>query len=397
LTDIPSGLNYSFYTEEMGHPNPVFSWRSKFSDFLYKADPQMPVRTIKAQGGQYTGPFSWENRRFTVAELKRLQTIPDAYEIVGNRQVCIEQIGNSVPPQLGRILALSILEQVMGVALPFPMHYLPPSKKLGFRQRKRQLTEVYAQKAKVAIANLGITKQPTANLSPTYAIHEQSKRFLSPDFAWTENQVPNSVKINLKYDLNNSEWTITAQKDDVWKEENEYVIEVSPALEYEDWILRTSKVRLCANDMDKSLFTALWKAFEEKLIEVTGMADLVQLSGYYQYNPRIRGFLTFQPNFRGEQFWYVVQSVVSGLGVATQLSAQGLALLWGVNDKDVFSYLQSLRRLGYEVRNHNTNPQIPRGEYLIPYAFPTLTQKSVQLRKNLGIGHFIHRVISHSI
>ncbi len=397
LTDIPSGLNYSFYTEEMGHPNPVFSWRSKFSDFLYKADPQMPVRTIKAQGGQYTGPFSWENRRFTVAELKRLQTIPDAYEIVGNRQVCIEQIGNSVPPQLGRILALSILEQVMGVALPFPMHYLPPSKKLGFRQRKRQLTEVYAQKAKVAIANLGITKQPTANLSPTYAIHEQSKRFLSPDFAWTENQVPNSVKINLKYDLNNSEWTITAQKDDVWKEENEYVIEVSPALEYEDWILRTSKVRLCANDMDKSLFTALWKAFEEKLIEVTGMADLVQLSRYYQYNPRIRGFLTFQPNFRGEQFWYVVQSVVSGLGVATQLSAQGLALLWGVNDKDVFSYLQSLRRLGYEVRNHNTNPQIPRGEYLIPYAFPTLTQKSVQLRKNLGIGHFIHRVISHSI
>ncbi len=397
LTDIPSGLNYSFYTEEMGHPNPVFSWRSKFSDFLYKADPQMPVRTIKAQGGQYTGPFSWQNRRFTVAELKRLQTIPDAYEIVGNRQVCIEQIGNSVPPQLGRILALSILEQVMGVALPFPMHYLPPSKKLGFRQRKRHLTEVYAQKAKVAIANLGITKQPTANLSPTYAIHEQSKRFLSPDFAWTENQVPNSVKINLKYDLNNSEWTITAQKDDVWKEENEYVIEVSPALEYEDWILRTSKVRLCANDMDKFLFTALWKAFEEKLIEVTGMADLVQLSGYYQYNPRIRGFLTFQPNFRGEQFWYVVQSVVSGLGVATQLSAQGLALLWGVNDKDVFSYLQSLRRLGYEVRNHNTNTQIPRGEYLIPYAFPTLTQKSVQLRKNLGIGHFIHRVISHSI
>jgi hypothetical protein len=66
----------------------------------------------------------------------------------GIASVCIEQIGNSVPPQLGRILALSILEQVMGVTLPFPMHYLPASKKLGFRQRKRQLTEVYAQKAK---------------------------------------------------------------------------------------------------------------------------------------------------------------------------------------------------------------------------------------------------------
>lgn len=87
LNDIPPGLNYSFYTEKMGHPNPVFGWRSKFSDFLYKADPETPVRTIKAQGGQYTGPFSWENRAFTVAELKRLQTFPDAYEVVGNRLV----------------------------------------------------------------------------------------------------------------------------------------------------------------------------------------------------------------------------------------------------------------------------------------------------------------------
>lgn len=42
LDDIPPGLNYSFYTEEMGHPNPVFAWRSKFSDFLYKADPNTP-------------------------------------------------------------------------------------------------------------------------------------------------------------------------------------------------------------------------------------------------------------------------------------------------------------------------------------------------------------------
>jgi DNA (cytosine-5)-methyltransferase 1 len=387
LTDIPPGLNYSFYTEEMGHPNPVFSWRSKFSDFLYKADPMMPVRTIKAQGGQYTGPFSWENRRFTIAELKRLQTIPDNYEIVGNRQVCIEQIGNSVPPQLGRILALSILDQVMGVKLPFPMHYLAPEKKLGFRQRKRQLTEIYAQKAKEAIALLSQTKQPTATSLLTDVIHAQAVRFLSNDFAWTENQVFNSVKINFKYELNNSAWTITAQHDDIWKTENHYVIEVSPALDYKDWILGTSKVKLCANELDKCLFTGLWKAFEEKLIEMTGMADLVQLSGYYQYTPRIRGILTFQSSLKVEPFWRVVQCVVSGLGVATQLSAQNLGLLWGVHADDVFAYLQSLRDMGYEVRNHNTNRQIVKGEYLIPYAFPTLTLKSVQLRKKLGRGN----------
>jgi DNA (cytosine-5)-methyltransferase 1 len=369
----------------MGHPNPVFSWRSKFSDFLYKADPQMPVRTIKAQGGQYTGPFSWENRRFTVAELKRLQTIPDNYEIVGNRQVCVEQIGNSVPPQLGRILALSILEQVMGVKLPFPMHYLLPSKNLGFRQRQRQLTEIYAQKAKTAIAKLAKVESLTVRLLPTYAIHKQSVRFLSTDFAWTEKKEPNSVKIDLNYELNNSEWTITAQNDHVCKEENQYVIEVSPALGYENWILGTSKVKLCAKTLDRCLFTALWKAFEEKLVEVTGMADLVQLSGYYHYSPRIKGVLTFHEGILNvDQFWRVVQCIVSGIGVAIVRSPQELASLWGVGSDDVFFYLKCLRGMGYEVRNHNTNPQLNPGEYLIPYAFPTLTPRSVQLRKNLG-------------
>ena len=387
LTDIPPGLNYSFYTKEMGHPSPVFSWRSKFSDFLYKADPTRPVRTIKAQGGQYTGPFSWENRRFTLAELKRLQTIPDNYKLVGNRQVCIEQIGNSVPPQLGRILALSILGQVMRVKLPFSLHYLPPSKQLGFRQRKRQLTEVYAQKAKEAIASLGGTKQSCTAAS--YAINEQAVRFLSTDFGWIEKQVPDSIKINLNYELNESTWMITAQYDEGDKAEYQFVIEISPTWSDDNWILGTRKVKLCANEFDRYLFTALWKAFEEKLTQMTGMADLVQLSGYYQYSPRIRGVLKFHPHLKVEPFWHVVQGVVSGLGVAIQRSPQDFASLWKVKIDEILSYFQCLRKMGYEVRNHNTNPQINRGDYLIPYAFPTLTPRSVQLRKNLGEGNDI--------
>ena len=382
LADIPPGLNYSFYTEEMGHPNPIFSWRSKFSDFLYKADPQMPVRTIKAQGGQYTGPFNWDNRRFTIAELKRLQTIPDAYEIVGNRQVCIEQIGNSVPPQLSRILALSILDKVMGVALPFPMHYLPLEKQLGFRQRKRQLTEIYAQKAKLALANLPQIERVTSTSSALEAV-----RFLSTNFAWTNQKEPDSLEIKLNYKFNQICWNIEAKASDLWKDSHQYIIEICPAFGYENWVLATGTVKLCANDMDKCLFTALWKAFEEKLTEMTGMADLVQMSGYYQYNPKITGLLTFHPNLKVDYFWRVVQCVVRGIGVAKQLSAKDLALVWGVNADNVFSCLKSLRSMGYEVRNHNTNSQIPTGEYLIPYAFPTLAPRSVQLRKNLGDGN----------
>ena len=383
LNDIPPGLNYSFYTEEMGHPNPVFSWRSKFSDFLYKADPQMPVRTIKAQGGQYTGPFSWENRRFTIAELKRLQTIPDAYEIIGNRQVCIEQIGNSVPPQLGRILALSILDSVMGVVLPFPMHYLPENKQLGFRKRKRQLTKIYSQKAKERIIFLNKNK-PKSILIGKGAIREQVVRYLSDDFTWSKHQLSKGITINVKYELNDNCWVIIAQYGEIQENKNKFVIEILPCWGNENWVLETDKVKLCAKQLDIHLFTALWKAFEEQLMQITGMADLVQLSGYYQYSPKITGIMNFERELKADTLWRILQSSVRGIGVAKQLSASELASLWTVETENIFSYLQSLRSIGYEVRNHNTNSQIPQGKYLIPYAFPTLTPKSVQLRKSLG-------------
>ncbi len=384
LNDIPPGLNYSFYTKEMGYPNPIFSWRSKFSDFLYKADPDTPVRTIKAQGGQYTGPFSWENRRFSISELKRLQTIPDDYEVAGNRQVAIEQIGNSVPPQLGRVLALSILDQVMDIDLPFDLAYLPQDKQLGFRQRKRKLTKIYLQKAKAAIAELSKQGKIKGLDASIYEEKREFVRFLSiDDFSWTEEPVANSVKIYLSCELDSSSWIIKASKNDNWEEPDQFSIDVYPSCGYDDWVLCTNSVKLCAKQLDTQVFTSLWKAFEEKLNEATGKADLVQLSGYYQYNARISGIMNFYGKEKVSLFWRVVQCVTRCMTTSAQLKVKEFAECWGVNQEDVVSYLQSLRAIGYEVRSHNTNPQIPLGEYLIPYAFPTLNPKSVQLRKVL--------------
>lgn len=384
LNDIPPGLNYSFYTKEMGYPNPIFSWRSKFSDFLYKADPDTPVRTIKAQGGQYTGPFSWKNRRFSISELKRLQTIPDNYEVVGNRQVAIEQIGNSVPPQLGRVLALSILDQVMDIDLPFDLAYLPQDKQLGFRQRKRKLTKIYLQKAETAITELSKQGKIKGLDASIYEEKREFVRFLSiDDFSWTEKPVANSVKIYLSCELDSSSWIIKASNNDNWEEPDQFSIDVYPSCGYDDWVLCTNSVKLCAKQLDTQVFTSLWKAFEEKLNEATGKADLVQLSGYYQYNARISGIMNFYDKEKVSLFWRVVQCVTRCMATSTQLKVKEFAECWGVNQEDVLSYLQSLRAIGYEVRSHNTNPQIPLGEYLIPYAFPTLNPKSVQLRKVL--------------
>ena len=377
LDDIPPGLNYSFYTEKMGHPNPVFGWRSKFSDFLYKADPDGPVRTIKAQGGQYTGPFSWENRPFTLEELKRLQTFPDDYEIIGNRQVAIEQIGNSVPPQMGRILGLSILDQVFNVKLPFKMNYMPADFELGFRNRKRSLTSQYRKKAKKAIDAIKTTDNNNVN----YVAVE--KRSLTANFKWGDfNDDTEASHFNIKYDLQNSLWTISATTQENSFDKIHYEVFLTPN-EDTGWILPLERVILQAFDFEKHTFTALWKAFEEKMYDYLGVADLVQLCGYYQYTPRISARMHFADKSKKE-IWRLIQLIVHGVGVSEQMTTSDFARSFDLHSEYVLSMCEELRTMGYEVRNHNTNPQIPTDNYLIPYLFPTLTHRSVQLHKRLG-------------
>jgi DNA (cytosine-5)-methyltransferase 1 len=130
-------------------------------------------------------------------------------------------------------------------------------------------------------------------------------------------------------------------------------------------------------------FTALWKAFEEKVSTLTGIADLVQLCGYYQYAPKFFAQLNLSASVSVKPYWKALQLVVSGVGVAQQLPDAHLAALVGIPSAEVFPFCEHLRRIGYEVRNSNTNPQIAAGTFLIPYAFPTLTPRSVQLRKKL--------------
>ncbi|MGO9159964.1 MAG: DNA cytosine methyltransferase [Streptosporangiaceae bacterium] len=107
LPAIPPGDNYLFYTEQRGHPDPLFRWRSKYWSFLLKLSPDKPAPTIQAQPGPYVGPFHWENRRLRIGEIKRLFTFPDAFDFVGSRASVQAQLGNSVPPLLA--------EQVVGM------------------------------------------------------------------------------------------------------------------------------------------------------------------------------------------------------------------------------------------------------------------------------------------
>jgi DNA (cytosine-5)-methyltransferase 1 len=112
LRDIPPGGNYLHYTRELGHPEPLFRWRSRYWTFLLKLDPQRPSPTLQGQPGPYVGPFHWDDRRLRIPELKRLHGFPDDYALYGTRRDAQLQVGNSVPPLLAHVVAASMRRQL---------------------------------------------------------------------------------------------------------------------------------------------------------------------------------------------------------------------------------------------------------------------------------------------
>ena len=369
LDAIPPGLNYSFYTEKMGHPNPIFAWRSKFSDFLYKADPNTPVRTIKASGGAYTGPLHWENRFFNCEEYKRLQTFPDDYKISGKKQIAVKQIGNSVPPQLARMMAIAIRMQVFGTVFPFELSFLEDYEELSFRKRKRDLTGIYRKKAEMAIRAIkseagGLPQSHeyycTINAGFKFAIVEP----VAADY---------KVSVNWADDLH-----ICVCNADGLSEKEVIAIQITP--QNGAWSLGVKKVVLSIRTPLNLAYTVAWKAFERELIDNAIKADLIQLNGYYQYTPKLTCSCTIAPEV---PYAAALKSVLEENAVPAIMSTEQLAEKWETTADNVLDIAEYLRRIGYEIRNHYTNPQIEPGNWLIPYVFPTLTPLSVQLWKKL--------------
>lgn len=369
LNDIPPGLNYSFYTEEMGHPNPVFAWRSKFSDFLYKADPNTPVRTIKASGGAYTGPLHWDNRFFNYEEYKRLQTFPDDYEISGGKQIAVKQIGNSVPPQLARIMAIAIRKQVFKTEFPFEISLLEDYEELSFRKNKRDLTNTYRKKAEMAIRAIKKEAGSLPNSREYYCT-------ISENFSFTEVSESQSnyfIKILWGDELTVKVYNINSNK-------TEPVTTVKITARDNKWTLGVNNVNLLIYSSEPLAFTVAWKAFEQELIKNAIKADLIQLNGYYQYSPKLLSVCHCDDSVI---YGSIIERVVANHSIPEILTTRELCQEWELNEKDVIKVAEHLKSLGYEVRNHSTNPQIKKGSWLIPYGFPTLTPLSVQLRKKL--------------
>ena len=105
LVNIPPGDNYLYYTEKRGYTNPIFKWKSRYWTFLLKLTPNRPSWTLQASFSNNQGTFHWRNRFLRIEEVKRLQTFPDNYELVGDFKEQWRQLGNAVPAEMARIIA----------------------------------------------------------------------------------------------------------------------------------------------------------------------------------------------------------------------------------------------------------------------------------------------------
>jgi len=83
---------------------------------LFKESPNKPCRTVTATNASLSAASvcHWDNRKFTISELKRIATIPDDYIILGkDYKERAEGLGRLVPPKMMEAIARNIKTNIL--------------------------------------------------------------------------------------------------------------------------------------------------------------------------------------------------------------------------------------------------------------------------------------------
>ena len=100
---VPEGKNYKALPEEI-----IKKRNFKYNEALTRYHSKKPSRTIDT-GHRTHFHYKW-NRIPTVRENARLQSFPDDFIFYGNKQEQYRQVGNAVPPLLGKVIAKRVME-----------------------------------------------------------------------------------------------------------------------------------------------------------------------------------------------------------------------------------------------------------------------------------------------
>lgn len=347
---VPPGSNYLHFTAKRGYPEPIFAYRSRFSDFLYKAHPDYPVKTLIASPGKYTGPLHWDNRYLTVAEYKRIQGFPDEHIFFGDRNAQIRQIGNSVCPKLAYYMALAIREQIFGI--PSIIDYLQPDESLSFDKRKGQK----AQRTR-AIHQAVLEDMKESHMT-TFKI-----------FPFEAHVTPTSTKTK-----NNMRVTISDQglvMIDIRTDRSSKIQAVMRIAVF-DSIDKTRKIELkitVRGEGEQGVQT-MWNAVDIWVKRSSNFHSLIELYGHFTEPHPIFDVISFENRTKLPIFKFA-EHCMSFKNCSVYFPKERLLEMWGNQfEKENFIELAKvLRSYRFDVRCHETNIAIPQGVYMVAYPF----------------------------
>jgi len=381
LSLVPEGLNYAFFTREMGYPQPYFAWRSKFHDFLYKVDPRTPARTIKAQPGKFTGPFHWKNRHFTIPELKRLQTFPDNYELTGSFAKVMEQIGNSVPPLLAEVLAVSVRQQILRPTRKLTYPIRPAGFHSSFRRRQRERT--------VDFKNLA--RKEIAKRFPNVEMLRPRKRSNKDFIVSFEGMFEKTVhKVFMPLMLGQTSFGVSVTKD---REVTTVNIErlnsgTRRALGIEIYISGLEKYLLTVDRLScKAKVNSIddifkiWDIVQDAITNETQFFTLIDIYGHYAN----RGdTVRIQTKVRAKSPSDLERAIIffgDSLNCGYFIENADLSEALEVSESRLNKVIHDLRSLRWDVRNASTHATITQQGVICTYPFPLLSGKAQFERK----------------
>jgi DNA (cytosine-5)-methyltransferase 1 len=368
LKEVPEGGNYLYFTEKRGYPKPIFAYRSRFSDFLYKADPNKPTKTLIASPGKYTGPLHWENRYFSVSEYLRLQGFPDDYTVCGKRADRVKQIGNSVSPKMAEILGYTVKKQIFGAKLiPENIEFIDSLFPLSFDKRKgKQAKKTREKHLYIASQNDGKNKK--------FAVSEYSTEVYPHSFV----KPLNNVQVVL---LSNGKWLLKVRSD------NSRKLYASMNLK-----LGKTTVTLLSNSFEVDLVVKLygerehsiqtmWNAVDDFVIRSSNYHSLFELYGHFtEPHPdfEISIFTAYSDHPVCQFAEYASNFLSCSRFINRKHLTSMFSQLFEINNfVDLMEYLRSFR---FDIRSKEINVAINKESYMIAYPFTLPNRKQMNFK-----------------
>lgn len=346
IPDIPVGENYRFYTEEMGHPNPLFAWRSKFSNFLYKVDPDDICKTIIAYQGRYDGPFHWHNRKCTVEELKRMQGFPKEYVIPQTYVEGVKQVGNSVCPPVAHQIGMALRYQVEGLD-EFAVPLIEPNEALSFDKLKgKRARKTHEKKvAKIVAGDGQISMFDNVPEEIVYPTEKKQRAIKGHQIVW---------------DFSGGELQINI--DSIASTEATTTIDLS-FFGGVTTILKRIVVKWYGDRNEPGIITLMWNEIHRAISEYTTYSSLMPLYGHFT-EPYPKFVIKFESTIDNAEIAF--QNIALQDKYRTRILEFDKFPIQGIEFEE---YFESMRKVGFDVRTNVTNRTVPPGHFRICYPF----------------------------